>query len=123
MENRSHSVIAGILSLMFIVFAGLQFNDPDPMTWISVYGVILVLLVVNILRRLPMMVSFLPMAGALVGAYLLWPDSYEGLGPTMEAHPNIELARESLGLCICALASAYVMWRSWVRRPKVPWES
>jgi Transmembrane family 220, helix len=108
---------------MFIVFAALQFNDPDPITWVAVYGAILVLLLVNIWRRLPMMVSFLPMAGALVGAYLLWPESYDGLAHKMDGHPNVELARESLGLGICALASAYVMWRSWVRRPKAPWES
>jgi Transmembrane family 220, helix len=123
MENRSHSVIAGILGLIFVAFAVLQFNDPDPFTWISVYGLMVVLVSVNIWRRLPMMVSFLPMVMALIGAYWLWPDSYMGLSGKMASRPGVELARESLGLCICACACAYVLWRSWVRRPRHPWES
>lgn len=122
MESQVHSVISGVLALMFVAFAVVQYNDPDPWTWVAIYGLMVGLLIANIFRRLPGGVSLLPMVAALVGCYFLWPDQYIGLTGKMDSRPAVELARESLGLLICALACLYVGVRSWMRRPKRPWE-
>ncbi len=115
MESRLHLVISLVIALIFVGFAAVQYNDPDPITWIAIYGMMALLLLVNAYRRLPISVSVLPMLAAIVGAILLWPDEYQGIANKMDSRPGVELARESLGLAICALSCAYVAWRSWVR--------
>jgi hypothetical protein len=115
METGVHRVIGIVLGLVFASFAVVQYNDPDPLTWISVYGFMVLLVVVSILQRLPVVVSLVPMLAAIVGAVLLWPDRYMGLEKGMDSHINIELARESLGLGICALGCGYVGVRSLLR--------
>lgn len=116
-ENRLHQVIGIVLVLLFIAFAAVQYNDPDPWVWIAIYGGAAALIGASTFRRLPMAVSLLPMLGAIVGAIWLWPDAYVGLAGKMDSRPGVELARESLGLVIVAVACAYVLWRSWARRP------
>jgi hypothetical protein len=115
METKVHSVIGAILALIFGAFAALQLNDPDPLTWIAVYGVVVAMLVGSIFRPLPMFVCILPMLAAMVGAVLLWPNEFQGLSGKMDSRPGVELARESLGLILCALACGYLAIRSVVR--------
>ena len=117
MESRLHSVISTVMALMFAAFAAVQYNDPDPLTWIAIYSLMAVLLLLNAYRRLPLSVSLLPMLAAIVGTVLLWPDEYQGITDKMDSRPGVELARESLGLALCALGCMYVAWRSWARRP------
>lgn len=38
-------ILHGFLAIMFLVFAALQWNDPDPYLWIPIYGVMVVLCV------------------------------------------------------------------------------
>jgi hypothetical protein len=120
MENRLHTVIGILFALLFLAFAIVQYNDPDPLTWILVYGFMVVLHLVSIRMRLSVVVSLLPMGAAIVGAFLLWPDEYIGLTGKMDSRPAVEFARESLGLAVCALGCAYVFVRSWMRAPKRP---
>lgn len=115
MESRLHLVISIVIALIFVGFAAVQYNDPDPLTWIAIYGMMALLLSLNAYRRLPISVSVLPMLAAILGAILLWPDEYQGIANKMDSRPGVELARESLGLAICALGCGYVAWRSWAR--------
>lgn len=119
METRVHTVIGTVLALMFGAFAALQLNDPDPLAWIFVYGFLMAIVVMNIFRPLPLMICVLPMLAAIAGAILLWPENYEGITGKMDGPDSgIELARESLGLLICAAACAYIAARSYVRGKK-----
>lgn len=120
MENRLHTVIGLLLALVFAVFAILQVDDPDPLMWIAVYGLLLVLLLANIFKPLPIILCLLALAGAVMGTAFLWPsDLHTWLGG-MEGRPSMVLARELLGLILCAMACVYMMVRSWVRRPRTP---
>jgi hypothetical protein len=40
-----------LLAVMFVVFAFLQLNDPDPVTWISIYGAMAAICVLAAFRR------------------------------------------------------------------------
>ena len=55
----------------------------------------------------------------LIGAVLQWPPAFEGVfWGEMKMHSlNIELARESLGLAICALAMGFLGWWARVNPP------
>ena len=91
--------------MMFLVFAYMQLNDPDPFQWVSIYLVAAFISIMNYFGRIRKYMLFAFFLVFLVGAILLWPPKYEGLeGKMMKEKPGIELARESLGLGVAALA-------------------
>jgi len=94
--------------VMFIGFAALQYNDPDPYVWIPTY-LIPSFLCYHKLQGKGEAISYFSIG--LV--FLMWainqlPVQWEGvtLNEVGMKTMNIELARESLGLGICTLA----MW-------------
>jgi hypothetical protein len=118
MKLSPHRILCIGLSVMLDVFAALQFNDPDPAVWMAVYFGMSGMCLWSAFGALPRLVPVVAMIAALAGAYLLWPAEYQGLSGKMDARPGVELARESLGLVICALVAAYLAWRGPVARTK-----
>lgn len=108
-----------VFTLIFLLFAYLQLNDPDPVLWVSIYGavaIVLFLRVVGWYRR-----SVLIVVMVAIGAYslMLSPDVYEWMmssnkadlvGPMTDDKPYIEGSREFLGILIAeaALASQFL---------------
>ncbi|GAB3998011.1 hypothetical protein GCM10028807_44530 [Spirosoma daeguense] len=103
-------VIALVSGLLFILFAAFQYNDPDPEVWIPIYGMAAV-------------ACFMAYAGVgrwwffaamaviyVVAAVNQWPPEFEGFlfGEMKMRSLNIELARESGGLAICALVMGWL---------------
>ncbi len=97
-----------ILSLLFILFAYFQYNDPDPWLWIMIYlGVALICGFAAFGKPNPWLI-LIGLLGLLIYWLLLLPDFISWLGegmPTitgsMKAEsPHIELVREFLGLLI-----------------------
>lgn len=108
--------IAIIFGLLFVLFASFQYNDPDPELWIPIYGAAAV-------------ACLMAWAGAgrwwffvgmavlyVVAAVHQWPPSFEGFffGELKMHSMNIEEARESGGLSICA---AVMLLFAWLTRP------
>ncbi|MFD1140467.1 transmembrane 220 family protein [Larkinella insperata] len=98
--------ISIFFGLIFLLFAAFQYNDPDPQVWVPIYGA-------------AAFVSFLALGNAVqpwffalaglayvVAAIYQWPPAFEGflLDEMGMKTINIELARESGGLGICAIA-------------------
>lgn len=99
--------------LLFAVFAFYQSNDPDAMIWMLIYGAAALLSVLVLLNKITRPVLYVAMFAFLIGAWLLWPDSYEGLQLKEGMYTqDIELARESLGLVICAVSMAWHLFIS-----------
>jgi Transmembrane family 220, helix len=107
--------IALIFTFIFILFAGWQYNDPDPILWIPIYliaayatfrtyqgkanGEMLLVLIV------------LSFAGGMNSwqAMTAWEGFFsEGAGISMKT-VNQELAREACGLWICTI-SFMICW-------------
>jgi hypothetical protein len=91
--------------IIFLLFASVQFNDPDPAIWIFVYTLTAALCVVYLkkawviqLKRLYLFVAL----AMMLGCYLQFPPQWEGFGTEMKTANN-ELARESIGLLICGI--------------------
>lgn len=97
-----------LLGLLFILFAYFQYNDPDPTIWIFVYSTAALACYMSYKNLWPTWVYYLLAAAFFIGAALQWPPQFEGVffGEMSMRSMNIELARESLGLIICALAMA-----------------
>ena len=52
--GTSRTVVNIFLALVFILFAIVQLNDPDPVIWFSIYLLTAVLCAVSIFRKLPL---------------------------------------------------------------------
>lgn len=102
--------IALLFGLIFLLFAYWQFNDPDPVWWITVYLVSAYCSYQAFMRKsnieLLAVLAVLYAAGTL-NAWLqmtAWEGFFtDGAGLTMKTM-NQELARESAGMAICLLA-------------------
>ncbi len=91
--------------LLFILFAYFQYNDPDSAIWITIYCIAALACYMSLRDLWPNWVFYVLAAGYAIAAILQWPPEFEGVfwGETQMRSLNIELARESLGLGICAV--------------------
>lgn len=93
--------------ILFILFAAVQYNDSDALVWILVYLTPAYLCYYKLRNRGDSRLFFLIGLVFLLWAINIFPDQWEGLmleNLTMKTR-NVELARESLGLGICTIAS------------------
>jgi len=106
------------LSLLFFLFAIVQYNDPDPWLWITLYCYIALIsgmAAFNI--RCKWMIG-LGLAVCILWNLFLLPDflnwlqaGAESIVEEMKAEkPHIELTREFLGLAIC-IATLSFHWK------------
>ncbi|CAG4991973.1 hypothetical protein DYBT9275_00866 [Dyadobacter sp. CECT 9275] len=97
-----------VFGLIFVLFSYFQFNDPDSGIWIFTYSIAALACYMSIRELWPSWVFYSMTAGYLVAAILQWPPAFEGIffGEAQMRSLNIELARESLGLGICAVVMA-----------------
>jgi hypothetical protein len=91
---------------IFLLFAYFQLNDPDPIRWVPIYLLPAILAFKELLMPSKAEFLFGLSIGYLVAAVLQWPPAFEGFlfGEMKMRSLNIELARESGGLLIAALA-------------------
>lgn len=112
------------MALLFAFAAVLQYNDPDPIRWIVVYGCACVLsLVAAFRRRVPPTAA---VAGGLVA--LVWAAWIAFGGPVASEYrhmfdawemksPSVEQAREATGLTLVAAWMTVLVIRGYRRSP------
>jgi hypothetical protein len=94
--------------IIFIIFSYLQVNDPDSGVWIAIYSFAALGCYMSLRELWPSWVYYVLAGAFLIGGILQWPPEFEGIffGGMQMKTLNIELARESLGLGICAAVMA-----------------
>ena len=108
-----------VLAVLFLIFAVVQYNDPDPWLWIAIYGIVAVAFIANLsgwYNKTILLVLIL--AGiAYSFTYLGGVIDYIGMGQpgaiveTMKAEkPYIEETREFFGLWM-AIAALIFLFR------------
>ena len=110
-----------LLAVLFLVSAGLQFNDPDPLFWIFVYGALAVICGFAAFSKYNRWAILAVMAVCVFELSKLFPDFRawlsEGMPSITESmkasSPHVELVREFLGIVIClvVLIFQYVRYR------------
>ena len=91
--------------IIFLLFASVQFNDPDPVIWIFTYSLTAVLCFTYLKSTWAIKLKWLYLLvglAMLVGSVIQFPPHWEGFGTEMKTANN-ELARESIGLLLCGL--------------------
>ena len=109
-----------ILAVVFALFAVVQYNDPDPLPWMLLYGSVAIHFLMATVQRANRIAIWLSLLAAVVWAAALTPEFVAWLrmgAPTivssMKAEaPWIEYTREFLGLVLAALACGFLLRRS-----------
>ncbi len=105
------------LGILFLAFAYLQMNDPDPALWVIIYGTVGVVCILAALRgvskRLLLAFIFILLiyAATLIPGFFTWltgPDKEEIFGEMIYDRPYIEETREFLGLLMAVGALVFV---------------
>lgn len=106
-----------ILAILFLLFAFVQINDPDPILWILIYGNMAVLCVLAMFKMrfiywlAATIILYAIYASLLIGGAWEWlqsPDRsllFDDLAKMQ--YPYIEETREFLGLLICIAAAIF----------------
>ncbi len=96
-------LISIVFTILFLLAAYVQWNDPDALLWYAIYGSAAVASLFFFLDKLSLKIALLLFVLYFIGVFIFWPDKFEGVGLTDGEINNIEHARESLGLLINAL--------------------
>jgi len=96
---------------MFALFAAVQFNDPDPFIWASVYLLVAAFSFLAYKNKYFLLPTLVLLVLCFVCAIILFPPSFSDWWQLEEEAkslkmkmPGIEEARESMGLIICVIA-------------------
>jgi len=120
--NFMYRIINFLLAAMFLLFAFVQINDPDPVIWILIYGMMAVLCIMAIFSYYPRPILIGVAVLYTLYAMVYLPGVITWLGTEDKAalfddvakmeHVYIEEAREFLGLAICLVVLVFYIIRS-----------
>lgn len=108
-----------LLTVTFAAAAVVQLNDPDPVVWFCLYGLVAAILAMAMLGRFSNALTWGAGLVCAAGSLYLLPSVVELwtrhdvsmlLGPMSPDQPFIEESRESLGLLLAVAALVYVHW-------------
>lgn len=114
--SRTRKNINLFLFVLFGLFAIAQLNDPDPIIWVSIYGIVAVISVLYNFKKIPRLPIFLLAILIFVYAgyhfaffieYLQIENKNELFGEMVYEKPYLEGSREFLGLTIAGIALLY----------------
>jgi hypothetical protein len=110
------------LAVLFLSFTIVQFNDPDPLLWILIYGAMVAVCVMAAFKLVYPKLMMVQGALYLVYCVLLWSGVSQWFTSDDKAmlfddlakmqYPYIEESREFLGLAICLVVLALYLWLS-----------
>ncbi len=106
-----------LLCVIFLLFAYVQFNDPDPYVWVAIYGVVALLFGISNFMVIPKIVLIALISGLVlfslfhIGYFIDWLQSDEHselFGEMVYEKPYIEGTREFMGLIIAILSLVFL---------------
>ena len=107
--------VNGFLCVVLTLFAIVQYNDPDALLWILIYGIPAAWAGVVAFRpdalptnRLTIVAFLVCLAAAVAGSLYMWPSLPENW-------IDVEEEREGLGLIITTVGLFVVGWTWWRR--------
>ncbi len=93
----------GVFAILFLISAVLQYNDPDPLLWIAIYGMATLVTLGFVFNKVSYIVPALVGLLGVIGFFLIFPEKFEGFALGKGDIKNIEEAREAFGLLIISM--------------------
>lgn len=126
MKNK---VTYSAIAILFLIFALIQYNDPDPLLWMLIYFSVSIIAVLKIyLRQVnykPLIITLIIILGLFALTfipsfieYLSQPNKAELFGGMTYKKPWIEETREFLGLLLTIGALVYLLKDSPKKKPQ-----
>jgi len=118
--NNILRIFAIIFGILFLVSAGLQYNDPDPLVWMLIWGLAGLIALASAFNKVSFVIPLVTGIAALVGFFYLYPEKFEGFEIGAGDIKNIEEAREAFGFLIISIVLLVLAFRAWsVKKSKV----
>ena len=114
--NRKRKIVNIILFIIFLLFAILQLNDPDPIHWFSIYLLVAFTFLYANYKQVPRILVWFIIIGLILYAlvhfsyFMNWlqiENKKDIFGEMVYEKPYLEGTREFLGLLIAALSLCY----------------
>lgn len=118
-------IFFGIWSVLFLLFGYWQFNDPDPLLWISIYGYAAVMAAMAAMKRFFLPLLLLGVLLGIGGFFWMYPGAigdwvaqeWQQQDLSMKTQ-HMEEAREAFGLLIVAVIMGVASLIGWRRSNK-----
>jgi len=114
--NSIFKVAAILFGILFLVSSGLQYNDPDPLIWIFIWGFAGLISLAYAFNKISFPIPMIAGIAALIGFFYMYPEKFEGFEIRAGDIKNIEEAREAFGLLIIALVLLALALRGWMTK-------
>lgn len=118
MKLTKTNTVKALIFIIFILFAIVQLNDPDPIHWFIIYAMVGLLSLVSIFKQIPkILIYILSIILLIYGGYhflyfmnfLQIEDKQELFGEMVYEKPYLEGTREFLGLILAAIALLFLI--------------
>ena len=100
-------IIALLFTALFIAAAAVQYNDPDSIQWIVVYGIAALLSFRVAFRKIPPILVTFAAAVFLIWGIVTWPENFVGISLDSGDITSVEEGREALGLLVTGAVFAF----------------
>ncbi len=108
-------IASGVAFLVFASALAVQYNDPDPLIWVLVYGLIATLSIAAIadsyFPRFTAVLAFVYLVAMLCLSPNFMNTSLEAFSSIDMKNLEHELVRETWGLLICFSWAVVLLWR------------
>lgn len=118
-------IFFGLWSVLFLLFAYWQWNDPDPEIWVVIYGFAAVMCAFAVFNRFFIPVLVFSAIAAFLGGIYYFPDSvilwiqqeWQQADLSMKT-VDMEEARESFGLFLVSVLMTLAAYKGWGKKTK-----
>ena len=101
--NTLFKIFGFLFAVLSVISAALQYNDPDPIIWILIWGISAIISFLFFLNKISFIITLIAGVLSLIGFMYLYPSNFQGFDLNNGDIENIELGREAFGLLIIAL--------------------
>lgn len=101
--NLLFKIIGYVFTVLFAVGAVLQYNDPDSLHWIIIYGVAALISLLFALNKIRYIIPLVLGILAFIGFVYLYPADFQGFDLNDGDIKTVELGREAFGLLIISI--------------------
>lgn len=101
--NLLFKIIGYVFTVLFAVGAVLQYNDPDSLHWIVIYGVAALISLLFALNKIRYIIPLVLGILAFIGFVYLYPADFQGFDLNDGDIKTVELGREAFGLLIISI--------------------
>ena len=114
--NTFFKIFGFTFAVLFLVAAVLQYNDPDPVVWMLIWGLAAIISFLFARNKLSFTVPLLLGILGLIGFMYLYPSDFQGFNLNDGDIKTVELGREAFGLLIISVVMLVFAFRLKVTR-------